>query len=336
MKKLFLILIVLSTGLAAALAASANAALPEIWFFLRPFAMSKQGVDGQQGWQKLFLEPDAPWPAFMDHVRVVAFAGNMKTVPDEVLAQAFAKLKQKRIGFAIESLAQSWVGYEQYKCGHGIEGYTDPPGNAQIARRIKAAGGELVYVTMDEPLYNGHYSNGPNACHSTIENVAERAAAVMREYQKVFPNVMIGDTEPFPVLTQQPNWQRDYREWMQAFDKAFGKPIAFLNMDIDWPRDNGHWQQSLKQAGDFAHANHLALGIVYNTAVPGGAKSDERWLKSAADNFTEIEKGLGIAPDKALFESWAPYPKRSISDTNGPGEDDLVKRYLQMRGIKDN
>ncbi|MGA8903087.1 hypothetical protein, partial [Bradyrhizobium sp.] len=169
----------------SAMAGAPGAPAPEIWFFLRPFAMSNEGVDGQQGWQKLFVEPNAPWPSFMDHVRVVALAGNMKTVPDEVLAQAFAKLKQKRIGFAIESLAQSWVGYEQYKCGHGVEGYTDPPGNAQIARRIKAAGGELVYVTMDGPLYSGHYFNGPNACHSTIENVAERAAAVMREYQKV-------------------------------------------------------------------------------------------------------------------------------------------------------
>lgn len=336
MRKLFS-LVALGLLLAgSAMAASSSTPTPEIWFFLRPYAVMANGVDGRQGWQKLFLEPNAPWPPIMDDVQVVALAGNMKTVPDDVLATAFAKLKQKRIGFAIESLAQSWVGYEQYKCGHGVEGYTDPPGNAQIARRIKAAGGELVYVTMDEPLYNGHYYNGPSACHSTIENVAERAAAVMREYQKVFPNVVIGDTEPFPVLTQQPNWQRDYSEWMQAFSKAFGKPIAFLNMDIDWPRDHGHWQQSLEQAADFARANHLALGIVYNTAVPGGAKSDERWLKSAADNFTEIEKGLGIAPDKALFESWTPYPHRSITDANGLGEDDLVKRYLQMRGIKDN
>ena len=40
---------------------------PEIWFFLRGYAMNPQnshGVDGQQGWRKLFVEPDAPWPPF--------------------------------------------------------------------------------------------------------------------------------------------------------------------------------------------------------------------------------------------------------------------------------
>jgi hypothetical protein len=147
MRKLFS-LVALSLLLAgSAMAASSSAPTPEIWFFLRPYAVMANGVDGRQGWQKLFLEPNAPWPPFMDDVQVVALAGNMKTVPDDVLATAFAKLKQRRIGFAIESLAQSWVGYEQFKCGHGVEGYTDPPGNAQIARRIKAAGGELVYVT---------------------------------------------------------------------------------------------------------------------------------------------------------------------------------------------
>ena len=143
------------------------------------------------------MQPDAPWPPFMDHVQVIAFAGNFKSVPDDVLVKAFAKMKQKHIAFAIESLAQSWVGFPEH-CGHGVEGYTDPPGNAAIARKIKAAGGELTYVTMDGPFSSGHYYDGPNACHDPIPVVAARAAAVMREYKKVFPNVQIGDTEPFP------------------------------------------------------------------------------------------------------------------------------------------
>ncbi len=41
---------------------------------------------------------------------------------------------------------------------------------------------------------------------------------------------------------------------------------------------------------------------------------------------------MGIVPDKALFESWAFFPKRSVTDKNGPGEDYLVKQYLQLHG----
>ena len=333
MKKHFSLvaLSLLLTG--SVMAAGLGAPTPEIWFFLRPYAMMAHGVDGQQGWQKLFMQPDAAWPPFMDHVRVVALAGNFKSLPDDVLRSAFAKLREKHIGFAIESLALSWVNFHE-PCGKGVESFTDPPGNADIARRIKALGGELVYVTMDEPLYNGRYYNGPNACHDSIKMVAQRAAAVMKEYQKVFPNVQFGDTEPFPALTKQPNWQSEYREWMRAFNEELGKPIAFLNIDINWPEDNWTWQPGLKQAAAFAHAQHLPFGIIYNAAFPAGAQSDQQWISRASQNFTEIETKLGIVPEKALFESWAFFPKRSITDATGLGEDDLVKRYLQLHGPK--
>lgn len=336
MKKLLRILSagILLAGTTAISAGTSSAATPEIWFFLRPYAMMAHDVDGQQGWQQLFLQPRAPWPPFMNHVRVVAFAGNFKSMPDDVLVKAFAVLNEKHIGFAIESLAQSWVGFPEH-CGHGVEGYTDPPGNAAIARKIKAAGGELTYVTMDGPFSSGHYYDGPNACHDPIPVVAARAAAVMREYKKVFPNVQIGDTEPFPSLTKHPTWRQDYQEWMREFEKAYGEPIAFLNLDVNWPQDNGHWQPSVREAIDFARANHLPVGIIYNTAIPGGAKSDDQWLASAVSNFTEVENGLGMVPDKALFESWAFFPKRSISDERGPGEDYLVKQYLQLHGVKE-
>jgi hypothetical protein len=75
----------LSLILGALLVAAQNAALaatatPEIWFFMRgytanPDPTKNHGIDGQQGWRKLFLEPDAPWLPFMDHVQVIALAG---------------------------------------------------------------------------------------------------------------------------------------------------------------------------------------------------------------------------------------------------------------------
>jgi hypothetical protein len=52
------------------------------------------------------------------------------------------------------------------------------------------------------------------------------------------------------------------------------------------------------------------------------------------DNFALIEGQMGIVPDKVLFESWAFFPKRSITDKNGPGEDYLVKQYLQLHGVR--
>src|SRR6266480_5342930 len=73
--------------------AQAESATPQIWFNLTNY--NKPGpVDGPQGWNKLFVDSNTPWPEFMNHVQVVASAG-IRQVPDEVLAKMFAKLKEK-------------------------------------------------------------------------------------------------------------------------------------------------------------------------------------------------------------------------------------------------
>jgi hypothetical protein len=114
---------------------------------------------------------------------------------------------------------------------------------------------------------------------------------------------------------------------------VLGTPITSLNIDINWPEDNWHWQQSLQQVARFAHDNHLQIGIIYNAAFPEGAKSDKQWLNRAVDNVTQIEGRMNIVPDRALFESWAFFPKRSVSEQGSLGEDYLVKRYLKMHGV---
>jgi hypothetical protein len=305
-----------------------DASAPQIWFNLTNYTMSN-GVDGPQGWNKLFADPGTPWPDFMNHIQVVAAAG-IAQVPDDVLAKTFVKLNQHHIPFAIESLAQSWV--HEPPCGRGVESFYDPPGARKVAEKIKAAGGELAYVAMDEPLFYGRYYSGHDACHSSIENVAERAAAIIREYQKVFPKLVVADIEPFPAITDQPGWQNEYRQWMQAFNAALGQPIAFLQIDINW--GHGNWPASLKNAVDFAHNANLPFGIIYNGNTHRDGGTSQGWLESAVNNFIQIEKQMGVHPDQAIFHSWDKFPIHSITDPSGPGEDYLVKRYLQQHGVK--
>lgn len=308
-------------------AIAADSATPQIWFNLTNYNMPG-GVEGPQGWNKLFVESNAPWPEFMNHVQVVAAAA-IQQVPDDVLAKMFAKLKEKHIAFAIESLAQSWV--HEPECGRGVESYYDPPGARKVAEKIRAAGGQIDFIAMDEPLFYGRYYNGPNACHSSIRNVAERAAAIMLEYKRLFPNVVIGDIEPVPALTTQTDWPNEYSEWLREFSAAVGQPIKFLQIDINWGQANASWQQSLPQAIRFAHTARLPVGIIYNSNMAAGMISDQQWLDSALQNIRRIEGQMRIVPDQAIFHSWSKFPRRSITDANGPGEDYLVKRYLQLR-----
>jgi hypothetical protein len=76
--------------------------------------------------------------------------------------------------------------------------------------------------------------NTSPGCRSSIENVAERTAVIVKIDTAAFPNVIVGDTEPFPAVSSQPNWAADFAAWMTAFRKATGTPLAFLHLDFDW------------------------------------------------------------------------------------------------------
>jgi hypothetical protein len=56
--------------------------------------------------------------------------------------------------------------------------------------------------------------------------------------------------------------------------------------------------------------------------------SDQAWLNSAMQNISGIENKIGIVPAQAIFHSWDKFPRRSITDETGLGEDYLVKQYL--------
>lgn len=345
----------LAAILAAILAACGGAALaqpapPQLWFHLMPYTESQ--VDGRQGWDRLFA-PGAVWPAGMERVQVVSMASDWFATanfpPNHVMRAAAARLRQDGIAFATISLAQSWVG--EPACGQGVEGYTDPPGNARLAHKLKMFGFDLAYVVMDEPLWYGHYYAGPNACASTIDNVAERAAAIVREYVARFPAVVIGENEPVSLASQS-GWQADYQAWQAAFAHAMGRPIAFLRADVQW--NNPAWPSELAAMLAFSRAEHLPVGIIYNTFRPSNEpytppvlgtsttpyqeSVNAQWMSAALANIAAIEQANG-APDQAIFQSWGPLPIRSLSTAPSRrypagklGEDYLVQQYLLSHG----
>jgi hypothetical protein len=250
-------------------------------------------------------------------------------IPDADLAKVAARLKEKHVALGIEALAQA---YDPPGCGGGVEGYYPTDQVAALAAKLKRAGTEVSYIAMDEPLWFGHYYNGKNACHSSIENVAERVAKNLHEYLKVFPNAMIGDGEPFPSITDQPTWKDDYRHWMEAFRAKTGKSLAFTDVDINWGVKN--WPASLQAMSGFARDLNMPLGIIYNAGPPPASMSNQAWLDGAVRNFTHIENALHIVPNWVVFTSWEKYPGHALTDENGPGEDYIVKKYLQFHGAR--
>jgi hypothetical protein len=306
-----------------AMAGKADAAgqLPKVWFSMGAIS----SPPGHHSWELLFYQPDPIWPPYMEQVTVVGILTQaLLKMPDAELTKVAARLKEKHMALGIEMLAQA--DDAPPGCGGGVEGYYAPSMVAALAAKLKRTGAELSYIAMDEPLWFGHYYNGKNACHSSIDNVAERVAKNLHEYLKVFPNAIIGDGEPFPSITDQPTWKEDFRHWIEAFRAKTGKALAFTNVDINWGVKN--WPASLQAMARFARDINMPLGIIYNAGPPPASMSNKAWLDEAVRNFTHIENTLRVVPDWAVFTSWEKYPGHALTDENGPGQDYVLKQYL--------
>jgi hypothetical protein len=302
---------------------AADAAGPKIWFSMGGIS----SPSGHHSWELLFYQPDPVWPPYMEHVTAVGILTQaLVKIPDADLAKVATRLKEKHMALGIEMLAQA---YDPPGCGGGVEGYYPTDQVAALAAKLKRAGAEVGYIAMDEPLWFGHYYNGKNACHSSIDNVAERVAKNLHEYLKLFPNAIIGDGEPFPAITDQPNWKDDYKHWIEAFHAKVGKALSFTDVDINWGVKS--WPASAQAFARFAKDIRMPVGIIYNAPPPSASTTNQGWLDGAVDNFTYIENTLRIAPDWVVFTSWDKYPGHALTDENGPGEDYVLKRYLNVQ-----
>src|SRR6202043_2139937 len=129
-------------------------------------------------------------------------------MPDEALGRMARDFNARHIALGVEILATNW--YHEPTCGAGLEGYIDPGSVNQVVAKVLRNGGTINLIAMDEPLWFGHFFSGKNACRSSIADLASRVAVIVKIYTAAFPNVIVGDTEPFPAISNQPNWQAAY------------------------------------------------------------------------------------------------------------------------------
>lgn len=208
------------------------------------------------------------------------------------------------------------------KCSHHVEGYGEVKLSTRIAQRIRDAGGEVRYLAMDEPLWFGHEYSGQGACHTSIPDLAKDVVANIAIYRRFFPNVEVGDIEPFGNAEPK-DWENTVSQWLEAFKSAAGEQLAFFHIDVNW---HGPWQSQLGALSDVLRVRKVQLGIIYN-----GDPDDETgvvWTRHAEQRFQLVETNLGIIPDQAVFQTWMAQPRKMLPE-NVPGTMTwLVNRYL--------
>jgi hypothetical protein len=267
---------------------------------------------------------------------IALIEAQLRAMPDEALTRLVHDLNSHHLALEVGILATN--SFHEPACGGGVEGYSDPgSANATVAKLLRA-GASLSIIGMDEPLYFGHYYQGKNACRSTIQEVAQRTAVIVKIYAAAFPNLIVGDSEPFPAISNEKGWQGDYAKWVTAFHAAAGTPLSFTDIDFNWgdPALNRKDAPGMSNPAAIAalartiapvlRANGAAVGMIY-TGFGGGQLTDARWMTQARAHMDAVESS-GIKPDHITVVSWDKFPATTVPESNPDALSNLVAYYV--------
>lgn len=285
---------------------------PLVWFSPLPplKVLDSRPFTGSDDFIGLFT-PDAVWAGAARQVHVFKLYGEwVEDVPwtvhasDAELEQVIMDLERRGIALAVEMGPLD----PSSTCGEGIEGFATIQAGVNIARRIRQAGGTLRFVAFDEPFAFASIYDGPNACQWSAEKVAQEVLQFEQAIRAIFPEVIFGDTEP---LWSWKGEVDDLKGWIDAYEAAAGRPLAFLHLDQDFTRPN--WAQDTLELETYARDHGVEFGVIY--LGDANAATDQAWLSAAGDRVLAYEGKAGGQPDHVLFQSWNDHPDRVLPET---------------------
>ncbi len=293
---------------------------PLLWFGPLPPLQVTAGrsFTGSLDFMDLF-KPDAPWQNAASHVQVFKLFGEWvsQDATDVQLQQVFADLKRRGIAVDVDEGPLT----PSSDCGSGVEGFAGISEGMRIARRVKAAGGTINLIDMDEPFVDASIYNGPNACHWSAEKVAQGVYEYVQAMKQQFPEAIIGTSEPF--------WQgmkvEDLENYIEAYHKVSGSYFPFFHLDLDYGRAD--WPQVAKEMEAFCRARRIAFGMYY--VGNRDDLSDEAWLAQAGERVKTYELQYGGRPDHVIFQSWNDHPDYSLPETKPNTYTNFVDLYFQ-------
>jgi hypothetical protein len=275
---------------------------------------------GSEDFLRLF-EPGAPWSTAAGHLHVFKLYGEWVAyhASDAELRTAVEAIRRLGLALAVEAGPLD----PPAGCGQGVEGFAGTDEGRRIAERLRAAGGGIDLIALDEPFFYASIYDGANACRWGAEQVAAEVGEYIGVMRGLFPEVVVGDTEPLAGASTPAS----YTGWLETFRRVNGYDLAFLHMDIDWGRPG--WPQEVKRIEDFGREFGVPVGLIYTGNFQDA--SDEAWLSIAGERVLRYEDQTGGRPEHVLFQSWNDKPDRTLPESQAYTFTGFLRTYFEDR-----
>ena len=292
----------------------------EIWFG-PPDNLPRGDKIANEDFPNLFA-PEQKWQSASSKISLFAMTPYYAVAAtDDQIRMILGYLSSRHIPLAVGMQPLPVEG-----CGQGVEGMTRPGVPGVIARRLKRLGANVEYFALDEPLEYGHIYHGKNACHFSVQEVANRLASTIRDLRAVYPGVKILD---FEVPTDQPlsEWTATLSEWLDDYREATGTELDALAMDTNI---NKPWREAGPATIQILHKHGTKAGM-FIIARGGPSVTDESWMSEAREFSKEI-RTANMKLDFVIFSTWMGHPHLFVPDNNSLALTSLINYWADISG----
>lgn len=260
--------------------------------------------------RELFTSPDG-WKDTRSEVDVLFYADHMlnKQFKDDELRKWFGMMSNWNLKFGLEvGAVKEW----------GTTGQTTFDIERKMWDRFTALGANISAIALDEPL-----ACVRNNLKKPDEYAVEETANFIALVRKNYPDIKIGDIEPYPFFTSA-----ELLWWVDALQKRLAEKnvrgLDFFRIDPDWVNfvtaAKGSWPD-LKQVELGCREMGIPFSLIYWAAdYPQlermGIADDSTWYVSTIQQGYDYAL-VGGDPDECVIESWVSAPSKSVPDKGG-------------------
>ena len=291
----------------------------QIWIGgISPFMQRHRKIDNPSDWMAMF-EPKAPWPVSSSHMAYFKMPSQaIEGSTDEEMHTIIDGLRRRHIGLAIEMglLLEGPNG-----CGHGFEGMGAVHEPDNVIKRMKALGGTIDAVAMDEPVIFGRLKlkgerDSTPGCQYPVATMVDQVAPKIEQLRAAFPDIRVGDIEAIGGGASGARGMEDILAFeTQLHQRTHGFAPAFVHADMQW-NDVGVIPQADRLSRRM-HALGIRVGVICNGGGPT-IKDSNAWVNNAVQRCSTLAVDPNFAPDDLLAQTWELLPTKMLPE-NAPG-----------------
>ena len=269
---------------------------------------------GSRDYPDLFTKPEE-WSVARSRIDVFKFyTQNVLEYPCAICGentlstfvdvQAFQKLTEWGIAISVEvGAVKEW----------GCTGEEELRVAKETIHNIQANAGTVAILDMDEPYIGGELVANGKTCGFTMEQSADVTSEFIRLVKAAYPNILVGDTEPYPYFSVA-----ELEQWIVALEER-GITLAHFHLDVDIENVRvNRWDvvADLQALSHFFQEHRIPFGVIF-TSNWTAAGSDRAYFDSTMEWVRTVKAAIG-KPQHVIFQSWQGDP--ADREHRGPHE----------------